>query len=557
MPKLRIKDLRPRVGDRKKLLWSRLMNLNLLVYSIREPNRNTFLVITSDDIVDKLLTTKTKDSLKRDDFEVITPPEYNAKRTFVLRNIDSLITTIEEEELKTDLENSWLKVTEVIKIPNAPKILKIKAENSEMVRLASERGVLIYNQSIPPQNVEREVFVYLNICYHCYKYDHQTEDCTTPDITVCSECAASNHTYRDCQSNIKKCLNCQEPHRTLAARCPVRKRLIREKGKEMRDRSRSRSRARQNQQQQQQSSYAQVVVGNRNQTTPDQGGLLNREDQVKVQSSIQYAYMVEGVLPGTFHATVKEMYHLNNLPQVRFPDYIPPPTINADNIQAEIQKMKGSYVTSREENKRPQASSREQEDEQTERKRTLDTPSPQMAEKPAKAKRRTREAEEEQELEDMEASAQASSQDRNTNEEEIEFQTLRPSDIEDDPEETGAIPKEKEAKQQRRSKFAKHVTDMKFCFVKTAETVLKRKDIQEITQLLKAGKIKYVYSNPIYKESDCRVLWEKGHVDVDLVDIRDISKEGFNNIHYNGKLIVERRGERKLSTSSQTTNRRK
>ena len=136
--------------------------------------------------MDKLLTSKLKDSLKKDDFEIQTPPEYNAKRTLVLRNIDSLISTVESEELKNDLEirNEWLKVTEVIKLPNAPKIIKIKAESSEMVRMATERGILIYNQSIPPQNVEREVFVYLNICYRCYKYDHSTEDCSTPDITL-------------------------------------------------------------------------------------------------------------------------------------------------------------------------------------------------------------------------------------------------------------------------------------------------------------------------------------------------------------------------------------
>ena len=111
--------------------------------------------------MDKLLTSKLKDSLKKDDFEIQTPPEYNAKRTLVLRNIDSLISTVESEELKNDLEirNEWLKVTEVIKLPNAPKIIKIKAESSEMVRMATERGILIYNQSIPPQNVERSICV--------------------------------------------------------------------------------------------------------------------------------------------------------------------------------------------------------------------------------------------------------------------------------------------------------------------------------------------------------------------------------------------------------------
>ena len=135
------------------------MNLNLQIYSLKEPNRNIFVVITSDEIVDKLLTTNIKDSLRKDEFEVMIPPEYNARRTLVLRNIDSLITTVDEEELKNDIKqrNSWIKVSEVIKIPNAPKILKVKAETSDMVKVACERGLLIYNQSIPPTSIDKEI----------------------------------------------------------------------------------------------------------------------------------------------------------------------------------------------------------------------------------------------------------------------------------------------------------------------------------------------------------------------------------------------------------------
>ena len=289
MPKLRIRDLRPRVGDRKKLLWGKLMNLNLLIYSLKEAGRNIFLLIIFR-ILDRLLTNNIRESLKKDEFEVLTPPEHNAKRTIVLRNVNSLITTIDNEELKNDLEhrNSWLKVTEIIKISNAPKILKIKAEGSEMDRLACEKGILIYNQSIPPANVDKEIFVYLSPCYKCYKYSHTTDKCPTPDIEVCSECASKEHTFRDCRSPNKKCLNCGEPHRTFAARCPIRRKLIREKTQEIRERSKSRSRNRTDNR-----SYAQVAsVQNQNQTNI-QDTKHNREDYVKVVSSIKYSMMVK------------------------------------------------------------------------------------------------------------------------------------------------------------------------------------------------------------------------------------------------------------------------
>ena len=147
-----------------------------------------------------------KDKLKRNDFEVIAPLEYTANRTFVMRNIDSIISTVDSEELKSDIEerNTWLKITEIIKIPNAPKILKVKTESSEMVKKATELGVLIYNLSVPPTNIEKEIFVHLNPCLKCYAYEHKTQDCPKPaTFTICSECSSNSHTLEIVRAIIK------------------------------------------------------------------------------------------------------------------------------------------------------------------------------------------------------------------------------------------------------------------------------------------------------------------------------------------------------------------
>ena len=49
--------------------------------------------------------------MRKDNFEVQTPPEYVASKTIVIRNIDSMVGEVEAEELKGDLErrNDWLK----------------------------------------------------------------------------------------------------------------------------------------------------------------------------------------------------------------------------------------------------------------------------------------------------------------------------------------------------------------------------------------------------------------------------------------------------------------
>ena len=246
MPKIKIKDNRPGQGDRKKLLWSKLMILNLLVYKVEELNRSGFLIVSSDEVIEKLMTPSVKENLLKDKSEVLTPLEFQANGTIVLRNIDSIISMVDTDELKSDIEqrNEWLKVQEVIKIPTTPKILKIRAENAEMAKIAEEKGVLVYNLFVPPTSVSRDTFIHLDICFRCYSYKHRTNECPTPNVVICSECADNTHTYRNCTNNWKKCINCQGDHRTLAARCPKRKELIQEKSKIIRERSRSRSKNR-------------------------------------------------------------------------------------------------------------------------------------------------------------------------------------------------------------------------------------------------------------------------------------------------------------------------
>ena len=525
MPRIKIKDKAPNQGNRKSLLWNRLMNLNLLIYNIKEPNKYTFVLITSDEVVEKLLTSQIKEKLKNDHFEIVTPPEYSANRTMVLRNVDSLITTIENEDLKSDLErrNEWLKVTEIIKIPNAPKIIKIRTETTEMIKKATETGVLIWNQSIPPNNIQKEVFVYLDLCYKCYAFTHKTEECQTPNIVICSECAEATHRYKDCTATTKKCLNCQGDHRTLAAKCPIRKNLIKEKQKEIRERSRSRSRSRTR------LSYAQATAGTTEKEQKATATSLSREDQVKIESSISYAFKVEGILPGTFNRTVKEMYRLNNLPQVRFPDYIPPPNVDKEQVQEEINKMIRAFERASKQDTK-ESEDEEQMEEETTRKRNI-TPSPNDQRQP-KSRR-----EEDTETDDEGAvaltpihygSAQSLQSEPTTTKAKTTQSTM------------GTKSKPVDTRLSV-AKYEKHVGQMKFCFIKTKETIVKKKeDPKEISQLIKEGKMKYVYANPEYSEADCRFVWEKGYVNLQTAEFRNVPREMYNEVEYNGKFLERR-----------------
>ena len=537
MPRIRIKDNKPRQGNRKNVLWNKLMQLNLLIFKLEATTRNAFIIVTSDDILEKLLTEKVKEALAKEEFEVTTPPEYNANRTVVLRNIDSLITEVDQEELKLDIErrNEWIKVVEIIKIPTAPKILKLKLENTEMVNRAIEKGMLVYNQSVPPYSIAKEIYVHLDLCYVCYAYDHKTPECPSKDLKICSECAQTGHRFNECNNPQKKCINCSGSHRTMAAKCPTRKDLIKYKEKEIRERSRSRSRSKTRTE-----SYAQVVGG---ETKKQQTTGLTRDDQVKIYSSITYAHMIEGVLPGTFQENVEAMYKLNGLPIVKFPPYIPPPQVDPEQISEEIQKLRRALGAqdqgADDENLSQHELETEMEMETATKKRSL--PSPALPSQPQRqVKQRTDFREDTSEEGAMalpqQQSATASRDPRLARKElgathdipKRETSSLKAKETE--------MEETVEAKIKQYEKFVK---EMEFCFVKARETIIRRGDIAEIKQLIKEGRMKYVYSNPSFKEADCRTIWEKGLFNLKNVEIKSISKEGFRGIEYNGKLILK------------------
>ena len=328
----------------------------------------------------------------------------------------------------------------------------------------------------------------------------------------------------------------------MSAKCPVRRRLIKEKSKEIRERSRSRSRSRNRDQ-----TYAQAAG---KQTKGKEQTEEQRDEYVKVVSSITYAFMVEDILPGTFHDTIKEMYHLNNLPNVKFPAYIPSNKIQRENVQEEIRKMRSSYKTAKKDPEQARTGEQTQTETEVEmeaddvreteteieeketRKRVLTSPE-EKEQRQVKPKRTEIDEVEGTEGAAAPVSRQISDLSR-TSETIIEGRHKEPREEHEIIIKSPKEPKNKEL-------FDKHLRNMKFCFVKTADTLIKKGDFSEITQLIKAGKLKYVYGNSIYHESDCRALWERGYVNLSITEIRNISREGFQRIRYNGTLITERR----------------
>ena len=109
----------------------------------------------------------------------------------------------------------------------------------------------------------------------------------------------------ECHSLTVKCLNCNGDHRTLAAKCPVRKAIVKEKIKERKEgRDRMKTRVQEN-----------VPVG----IGPTQ---IPEKYLAVMAAAIIIADRREEEVPGVFQHIVDEMLSANDVPNVKFPDFV-------------------------------------------------------------------------------------------------------------------------------------------------------------------------------------------------------------------------------------------
>ena len=114
------------------------------------------------------------------------------------------------------------------------------------------------------------------------------------NIKRCSECSSNDHTFRDCKEQIKKCLNCQGNHSTLAMKCPIKREIIAKKKEEM------------NNQKNTNKTFAQATE----QSTP-QNSITNleigNETPAKILTCLLHAHVMNAVEPGVFNKEANEL----------------------------------------------------------------------------------------------------------------------------------------------------------------------------------------------------------------------------------------------------------
>ena len=187
----------------------------------------------------------------------------------------------------------------VVKFPNNKYLLKVIFVTAEVADNAIEKGISIGFQKFIGKNIDKEIFIPIVPCYRCYKYDYQRKNCNkTIEYQICSNCSEEGHTYEHCKSNIARCINCKGNHRTLAARYPVRKEIVRNKVREQRDKEKNKI---------QEDRF-------------DRAELKLPENYLAVMAAaITLAEKREIEIPGIFQYIMNEMSAANNIPKVKFP----------------------------------------------------------------------------------------------------------------------------------------------------------------------------------------------------------------------------------------------
>ena len=165
--------------DRRSQLWTFLGNNGINPWKILDSQR-AYIILINDDWIENILDEDLKKKARDMKYEIITPIEYNSKKTIVVKDVDKELDKYTDQEIKAKIENDNppIKIQELVTLGNNNyRVIKLRLETVNMAKTAIEKGLLVGNQSIPSRMIESEIFVKLTPCYNCYAYDHKTRDC--------------------------------------------------------------------------------------------------------------------------------------------------------------------------------------------------------------------------------------------------------------------------------------------------------------------------------------------------------------------------------------------
>ena len=124
---VKVINKRPKDGHRHNLAYQSFGNIGVYVKKVHD-GKGVFYAVVNDDQLGKILSDDSKNAFQRAGFEIVTPLEYNSLKTVIAKNIDYMIDSYSDEDVKDSIErhNGWATVEHNYRIPAASKLLKIR-----------------------------------------------------------------------------------------------------------------------------------------------------------------------------------------------------------------------------------------------------------------------------------------------------------------------------------------------------------------------------------------------------------------------------------------------
>ena len=176
--------------------------------------------------VDRVFSSECIKKLKNIGYTPHEPPYLQANRSIIVKRLDKCIYDMPVDRMKIELEsaNNWMQVKTIYKFPNS-KTIKITLIDQDMAQRAQSRGLFMFQLVVPATDISIEEYINMMVCYKCYEWDnHLASKCPKDDsYMICSLCSSTQHIFKNCESDIRLCVNCGGNHSTLSYACPVRK----------------------------------------------------------------------------------------------------------------------------------------------------------------------------------------------------------------------------------------------------------------------------------------------------------------------------------------------
>jgi len=268
---------------------------------------------------DSLFSTSCILALRALNCQPILPPDIAVNKCVIVRYLDCSIYDRHDDEIRAEIESeNNVKIIDFFKFPKA-KSFKITFLTLELASRVINKGLKMFHFSVPPCNIERDVFIKLTTCFKCYTVDtHTTVECPKDSsYKICSECSSPDHTFRFCKAGFKKCINCDGDHSSLAFRCPYRKAAERNR------RSNSNNNI---------SNKLSYSSATKESITTDRFCSSDlTESLVRANMCIMIASMENNNNPGAFQSTLNSLLTTNGLPSFNMGE-VKPPRLSSGNF---------------------------------------------------------------------------------------------------------------------------------------------------------------------------------------------------------------------------------